>query len=205
MNDERMIELLKQADAAGGPPHVPEIAAAGIRRRIRRRRAIVSGASVAVAAVLLVVGLRHVPGTGRTTDPQTQRIASLEAQVRQLKAQTEETLSLVRDVLAKERQQDRLHALEAELASIPDPAEQMKQQAEKTAFTLVYQADRMYRETNQVQSAIDTYEQVIRLFPQNHWAEVAKQRVTEIKESRVNKSGTKGETKWQVRNETPLV
>ena len=74
-----------------------------------------------------------------------------------------------------------MRALEAELASIPDPAEQMKQRDEKTAFTLVYQADRMYREMNQAQSAIETYEQVIRLYPQNHWAEVARQRITEIK------------------------
>lgn len=206
MNDKRLSELLRQADAAVGPPHLTGIGAAGIRRRIHRRRVAAGGVSTAVAAMLLVAALWHIPGSAkRMTGPQNQRIASLEDQVKQLKTQSEETLTLVRDVLAKERQQDRLNALEAELASIPDPVEQMKQQADKTAFTLVYQADRMYREMNQAESAVETYEQVIRLYPQNRWAEVAKQRIAEIKDSRTNKSGTQGETKWQHQSETPLV
>ncbi len=197
MNDERMIELLKQADAGFGPPRPANIGAAAIRARIRRRRAVTGGMCGIAATVLLLTALWLVPGgTNRGTTGQDQRIASLEEQVRELKTQTEQTLALVRDVLAQERQQDRLRALETELASIPDPVERMNQQAEKTAFALVYQADRMYREMNQVQSAIETYEQVIRLYPQNHWAEVAKQRISEIKDSRTNKPGLRGETQW---------
>lgn len=205
MNDERIVELLKQADAAVGPPRVAGIGAAGVRRRIRHRRVVSGGVLAVVTAVLLIVGLQYVPGGAkRTMKGPEQRIASLEDQVRQLRAQSEETLALVRDVLAKERQQDRLHALQTELASIPDPVERMKQQADKTAFSLVYQADRMYREMNQAQSAVETYEQVIRLFPQNHWADVAKERIAEIKDSRTNKPGVRGETKWN-QSMTPLV
>ena len=206
MNDERMSELLKQADAAVGSPRFAGVRAAGVRRRIRHRRIMAGGVSAIAAAVLLTaVSLGHIPSVAkRVTGGKEQRMASLEDQVKQLQAQTEATLALVRDVIAKERQQERLDALEAELASIPDPVEQMEQQADKTAFTLVYQADRMYREMNQAESAVETYEQVIRLFPQNRWAEVAKERISEIKDSR-NKSGTRGETKWQLQSTTPLV
>lgn len=200
MNDERMIELLREVDEAVGPPRVVGMGAAGIRRRIHRRRIMMGGVSAVTAAVLLIVGLWCVAG-GIRQRAQERRIALLENQVRQLKAQSEVALALVRDVVAQER----LRALETELASIPDPVEQMNQQAEKTAFTLVYQANRMYREMNQAQSAVETYEQVIRLFPQNRWAEVAKQRIAEIKDSRTNKSGTRGETKWQHQSETSLV
>jgi hypothetical protein len=204
MNDERITELLQQVDAAAGSPVPTGITAAGIRRRIRHRRCAAGGVFAVTAGGLLIASLWWIHGCNM--DAKQQRITSLEEQVRQLKTQTEETLALVRDVLANERQQDRLAALQAELASIPDPVEQMKQRDEKTAFTLVYQADRMYREMNQVESAVATYEQVIRLYPQDHWADVARQRITEIKNPRTNdKSGTQGETKWQRQSETPLV
>jgi hypothetical protein len=199
MNDERMMELLQQADAADGPPRRIDVSAAGIRRRILRRRIAAGGVFAVTAGALLAVGLWQSPGP--RPDAKEQRIASLEDEVRQLKTRTEETLALIHDVLAKERQQDRLAALETELASIPDPVEQMKERDDKTAFTLVYQADRMYREMNQTRSAVETYEQVIRLYPQNHWAEVARQRIAEIKNPRTNDSGTQGETKWQHQSE----
>jgi hypothetical protein len=202
MNDEQITELLKRADEAAGPPHLSGVTASGVRKRIRHRRLVTGGALAATAGMLLIAGLWSLPHGGGT-DVKEQRIASLEDEVRQLKAQSEETLAMVRDVLAKERQTDRLLALETELARIPDPVEQMKERDDKTAFSLVYQADRMYREMNQTRSAVETYEQVIRLYPQNHWAEVARQRITEIKGNRTNPSGTKGETKWQRQSETP--
>jgi TolA-binding protein len=134
----------------------------------------------------------------RNTAPapeQRQQIASLEEQVERLQAQTDATLRLIQDVLAKERQNQRLAALEAELARIPDPMVELEKQTDKTAFTLLYQADQLYRELNQTESAVEAYEQVIQLFPQNRWADVARERLAGIKKQRINKSKTEGDSR----------
>ncbi len=184
MNEHRIKEWLERVDRAAGPPAYGAVNAARIRRRVRRKQARQVAYPLAVAAVLLLgLGIWSV-GT-RTPQPSAptgeERIASLEEQVRQLQARTESALRLVQDVLAQERQRERLDALEAELASIRDPIEQMRDQADRTAFTLVYQADRFQRELNQTQSAIEAYKQVIRLFPESRWADEARERLARIK------------------------
>jgi len=109
-----------------------------------------------------------------------------QAEVEQLRAQTGATLKLVREVIANQRRRSRLEELEAKLARIPDPLEEMQRQADKTAFILVYQANQMYDELNQKDSAIQTYNRVIELFPQSKWADVARQRLLEMQNNSVN-------------------
>lgn len=197
MSEDRIRELLQNADRAAGPPEFGRISAANLRQRSRRRRLVWLGTPTAAAAVLLfgfsVWRLCSEPG--RSVPQQPDRIASLEERVGQLQAQTDAALKLVHEVLAQERQQQRLAALEAELASIPDPTEEIERQVDKTAFVLVYEADKLYRELNQTESAVEAYEQVIRLFPQNQWANVARERLAEIKKLRINKSKTEGDSK----------
>jgi len=117
------------------------------------------------------------------------RLAMLQAEVQQLRAQTDSTLKLVREVIKRQRRRSRLQELEAKLARIPDPLEEMQRQADKTAFVLVYQANRMYNELDQKDSAIETYNRVIDLFPKSKWADVARRRLAEIQNSSVNKNG----------------
>ena len=110
-----------------------------------------------------------------------------------MRAQTDATLRLVQEVLAKDRQERHLAALEAELASIPDPKVEIERQVDKTAFILVYQADRLYKELNRTESAVEAYKEVIQLFPKNRWADVARERLSQIEQRQINKSDTKGE------------
>ena len=155
--------------------------------------------ATAAAVLLMAFGLWCITTRGPKPVPQQQQqIASLEEQVRQLQAQTDATLRLVQGVLAEERQQQRLAALEAELASIPDPLAELEKQTDRTAFVLVYQADRLYRELNQTESAVEAYEQVIRLFPQNQWAEVARKRLAEIGKQPIKESKTEGDLKCEL-------
>ncbi len=190
MNEDRIRELLESADRAAGPPSYGPVSVARIRKRAHRRRMRRVAFPLAAAAVLLL-GLSIWSVGTRTSQPPVpeseQRIASLEEQVRQLQTQTESALRLVQDVLAQERQQQRLDALETELASIGDPRQEMLTQADKAAFVLVYQADRFYRELKQTQSAIEAYEQVIRVFPESRWAEEAKARLAKIKTNESNR------------------
>ncbi len=134
----------------------------------------------AAAAVAVTVAVLALSTRTPSPEPKPQKIASLEEQVRQLQARTDATLKLVQEVLEKDRQQRRLAALEAELASIPDPMRQVERQVDKAAFVLIYQADRLYKELNQTESAVAAYKEIIQLFPTNRWAEVAKERLAEI-------------------------
>jgi len=196
MSEERIRELLRNADRAAGPPLFGPTSATNLRQRIRRRRLMWLGIPAAAAILLLSVGVWTFCSHPRVpTPPQPERIASLEQQVKQLQAQTDSALKLVQEVLAQERQQRRLDTLEAELASIPDPTEEIERQVGRTAFVLVYEADKLYRELNQTESAVEAYEQVIRLFPKNQWANVARERLAEIKKPRINKSKTEGDSK----------
>jgi tetratricopeptide (TPR) repeat protein len=205
VNDQQIRTLLQKADQAAGPPVYRRPTASGIRRRLRQGRLIrISTPALAAAVVLVATGVGVI--CLRTPEPQPkppsepQRIASLETQVKQLQAQTDATLKLVREVLERDRQERRLAALNAELASIPDPMREMDAQVDETAFLLIYQADRLYKELNQTESAVAQYKEVIQLFPKNRWADVARERLAEIEQHQINKSDSKGETRCEARN-----
>ena len=190
MNDDEIKELLNSADAAAGPVSYGSISAAGIRARARGRRIRLFAFPLTAAAVVFLgvgVHLLHRPAPESATND-ADRIVALEEQIKQLQAQSAETQRLVREVLAAEHQKSRIEALEAELASMRDPAEEMRQQTNEAAYRLLYQADRFYQELNQRQSAIETYEQVIRVFPDSPWAEEARDRLAEIRTHRANRT-----------------
>jgi tetratricopeptide (TPR) repeat protein len=189
VNEEGIKRLLAEVDKTAGEPRFGPVSIAGIHRRVQRRRLVRAGAPVAAAALVLIGVVAWVlcVRTGKP-QPQPQRIASLEEQVRQLQTQTEATLKLVQEVLERDRGERRLAALEAQLASIPDPIKEIDRQVDKTAFILVYQADKLYKELNQTESAVRAYREVIQLFPTNQWADVARERLSQIEQRRINKS-----------------
>ena len=205
MTEDKIKNLLQNADQAAGSPSPVSVNLSTVRRRASRRRFVNLAAPIAAAAMLLIaLGIWHLTtGTaGTTLDPE--KIASIEAEVKQLQARTDAALKLIHEVLDEERRQRRLDELEAQLASIPDPLEEIQKQVDKTAFILVYQADRMYRELNQTDSAVEAYNRVIKLFPENRWAKVARQRLVEIENRKFNKTfnktNLKGDSIWKQQN-----
>jgi len=204
VSEEQVRTLLHKADEIAGNPVFSPVSAARIRRRLQQRRVFRTAVPLAAAAVVTIT-IAMLTRSGQVqTPPQQpqpqQQIASLQEQVNQLKAQTDATLKLVQEVLERDRQQRRLAALEAELASIPDPVRRMEQQVDRSAFLLVYQADRLYKELNQTESAVAAYKEVIQLFPTNQWADVARERLSQIEQRRINKSEDKGEAKCEPRS-----
>jgi vacuolar-type H+-ATPase subunit I/STV1 len=203
VNEEQIQRLLARAEEMAEEPRFRPVTLAGIRQRVRRRHLVRVGIPTAAAAMVLVgVTLWAICAwtTGSPELPQ-QRIASLEDQVKQLQAQTEATLKLVQEVLERDRQDRRLASLQAELARIPDPRKEIEREVDEAAFVLVYQADKLYKELNQTDSAVQAYKDVIQLFPTNQWADVARERLSQIEQRRFNKSDTqKGATAWEPRN-----
>ena len=186
MTEDEIKNLLQQADKTAGGVAPVRVNLSAIRRRAGRRNIINLVAPLASAAVLMVA-LSILVLMFRTAEPtpEQEKIALLETRIKQLQARTDAALGLIQEVLDEERRQSRLDELHAQLASIPDPIEEIRKQVDKTAFILVYQADRLYRELNQTDSAVENYTRVIKLFPENRWAKIARQRLSEI-ENRKN-------------------
>jgi tetratricopeptide (TPR) repeat protein len=201
MTDRKIETLLQQADRTAGKPVQVRVNMTDIRRRANRRRLVHFAGPLATAAVLMV-GLGIWSTSQKTTQPtpEQDKIALLENQVKQLQARTDAAMNLIQEILEQERRQQRLDELDAQLASIPNPIEEMQKQVDKTAFMLVYQADRLYRELNQTGSAVEAYNRVIRLFPENRWAQVARQRLMEIENKPPDQTDSKGDLKWKPQN-----
>jgi TolA-binding protein len=202
MIEDKMKNLLQEADRmASLPSPVSAELSAAVRRRAHRRRFLNLAAPLAAAAVVLIVaGIWSLTIRTTETTPEGERIALLESQLKQLQVRTDAVSNLIQEVLVEEQKQHSLNELEAQLASIPDPLKEIQKQVDKTAFILVYHADRMYRELNRTDSAVETYNRVIELFPKNRWAQVARQRLSEIENRKFNKVEPKGELKWKPQN-----
>jgi len=187
MTEDKIKNLLQEADRmAGLPVPVSVSLSAVVRHRAHRRRFVSLAAPLAAAAVVLIAaGIWNLAfrTPGNTQDKE--KIESLETQLKHLQARTDAALNLIQEVLLEEQKQHSLDELEAQLASIPDPLEEIQKQVDKTAFILVYHADRLYRELNRTDSAVETYNRVIKLFPQNRWAKVARQRLSEIEKQKI--------------------
>ena len=186
MTEYKIKNLLQKADRMAGRPAEVRIDLSALRRRAGRKRlASLAGPVTAAAVLMIALGIWSLGIETPEPTRKQERIVTLETQVKQLMASTDAALSLIHEVLEDERRQNRLDELEAQLASIPDPLEEIRKQVDKTAFILVYQADRLYRELNETESAVETYKRVIRLFPKNQWAAVARERLSEIENRRI--------------------
>ena len=199
MTEEKLKNLLQKADSFAGPADTARIILSTLRKRAYRRHIKYSLAPFAAAAAVLLIAaaIWKFPAKTPETAPGQEKIASLESQIKRLQASTDAAIELIHQVLEQEKRQSQLNKLQAQLASIPDPLEEIQKQVDKTAFILVYQADRLYRELNQTESAVETYKRVIELFPENQWAQVARERLAQIKEKQSYKIDLKGDSKWK--------
>jgi len=200
MTDDKIKQLFEIADRTAGRPLMFPIKAGVIRRRARVRRLVSTTSRVAAAVLIFAVALWGLSDRSTRPTAQQRQIASLQVQVKLLQARADTALKLIEEVLDEERKQDRLAELEAELASIPEPLDEIKKQVDRAAFTLVYEADRMYGELSKRHSAVRAYKRVIELYPQTQSAEIARQRLSEIEDKERRKPDSEGDLIWKPRN-----
>ena len=201
MTEDKLKNLLQKADQSAGIPSPVEVDISTIRQKVKRRqiyRLVYPAAAAAV--VIIAVSLWSLLMPKQETSKEPSQDISIELKIKQLQASTDETINLIHEIIEKEQRQHRLNELNAQLASIPDPLEEIQEEFDRTAFILVYSADRMYKEFNLTDSAVETYRRVIKLFPDNQWAKVARERLEDIKNKRKNNDSSKGESKWKQQN-----
>jgi hypothetical protein len=191
MVEDKLINVLKKADELAGPPTNVLVRASDLRRRVHRRRLTTGATLAAVAIILTMVGIVE---QGRKVQD-SQRIAAIETQMKALQAKTEAALNLISELLEQDRISRQMAQHQTELAGIVGGMERARQQVDKTAFILLYQADQLYLHLNQSGDAAQKYQQVIRLFPQSRSAQIAQQRLNEIKDKTDKQSKPKGDEK----------
>ncbi len=202
MDEIQLKDLLRRADrAAGAPPTGPRDLADRVRQLHVRRRLLVvkvGGAMAALVAVGIGVSVlvakhpvqpvrddRPLNGT-KVTESGCKTWAELDEvrkQIAELRAEADAVLAMVKHLTALQEQEDRLTELRRTSGGL-DPLEDVRQQVEKAAFITLYQADRMYRELNLREAALESYRQVISLFPDTPSAQIAQQRLSEIESSK---------------------
>ena len=187
MVEDRINNILQEADRFSGGYLAPDasVIADSVRSRVRRRRRnlYLRFATSAAAVLIVCVGILNVARQGAVEGDiyaSEKNVAQLQAKVRRLQSEVDSMQIAVRQAIDEEKSNTTLAKLEAELASISDPIEEVQRQVDRAAFIIVYQADRMYRDHNLINAAIESYKRAIEFFPANKWSEVARSRLFEI-------------------------
>jgi len=169
--EARLADRLRRA--APGPQTSPPLRAP--RRRPWRRAALFAAAA---ALVLAAVGLLIRNDLERRA-AQGRRIARLQADVAGCESEIRLRSAAIRRILARERRAA-VDARLADLAARPDPLIQVAAERERAAATMLATADRMYRRLKLRESAVETYQRAVVLFPGTQGASLARQRLSEI-------------------------
>jgi len=200
MTEDKLKNLLQETDRLAGRPETIKVDISVIHKNAQRRKIINIASPLAAAAVLILgVGFMILEAPNADLIEKPIETATTQMKIKQFQASNDATINLIYEILEQERSQQRLKVLKAELAAIPDPIEQMNEELDRTAFILVYSADKMYNELNLTDSAVETYKRVIKLFPDNQWAQVARERLDAIKNAE-NKNRSQGDSKWKQKN-----
>lgn len=186
--DERLTQLLQDADRSALRPKVADTAVliGRIRYRSHQRRVRRTIVGVCAAAVIAVVATMAV-----TIRIEQRRMDRLQRQIADLTEKTDATVAFVQKILSEHDGQQRLARSNQRLAAIPDPISEIQARIDQTAFSMLYQADMLYKQLNLKESAMEAYNRLIEMFPDNRWAQTAKERLKEMEEQ--SKSETKGD------------
>jgi hypothetical protein len=186
MNDDRLRMLIEKADAGVAPPGVEAGELSSIARTLYRRRVRRRLAAAATGVVLLcVVGAWRASlywhGMDKTniavvSPTPAADVTALKEKLAKLEEQIQRQEQIIEHLLAAERS-NRLKAEADELLLRPTGRELLDQQLSQTAGTMFLCADEENKLPAYKQSARESYNLVIKTFPQTVWAEKARERL----------------------------
>lgn len=185
-------KLLRLADAAGGAPPAPggDLAAQVRRLAVRRRRTRIVGAAAAltvaaaVGAALWQAGMvdRRPPAravaVGSTKHAEEDHLLRLRQEVARLRAEADARMRVVRAVESRQDLARRLAQLKSG-ATGSDPIDGIREQTDQAARTMVQHAARTAGQSESA-AAAGRFREVIELFPQSPWADVAREKLSQM-------------------------
>jgi hypothetical protein len=177
-------QLLREADAGARPPaeRVSADLAGSIRSLARRRRSIrmTGGASAAIAGMVVLSFVLYPSQPDQrivtTVAPQSPADAeSLARAMAAVSAEADARMRMVERVVAAGRRTDANRGGRA-----ADPLIAVRREQDRAAFLLIYEADRLARQSSESARAAEEYRRVVTLFPDTRWASVARERLAEL-------------------------
>ena len=185
MEPNTLPQLLRQADReAGGPRPIAGDLPGRVRQLARRRRRILVRNGALAVGLVVTLGVLLGPQLRRQQESVSIPIAnssapSLDNELLALKAEAE---SLRAEILA---------AQPAPARAIPRPVmvtRSVDDELERAAYLIVYQADRYHHELDMPESAIASYRQTIDLFPRTRAAQTARDRLSQLENTKGHQS-----------------
>ncbi len=178
MNDDRLRSLLKSADSAAPAPVYTADLARAVPHAYRRRMTVRIVAGTATAALAMAIVIARIPR--QSIQPASGPIA-----VDPSPAAAVDLAALNREAQLHGQIAERLWAAErlrqgmARAQSSPDPLAAIGRTLDRASLVAFDRADQLAAE-RQFAAAAEEFQQTIRLFPQTHWAAVARQRLAEL-------------------------
>jgi hypothetical protein len=173
-------QLLTDADATATSP-VERIGNMGERVRSiarRRRNACVfaSAAASLVVALSVLFALRpQFAGPVVRDDAPPPSPDAVEEVIAALDAEADARMAIVERLVAAEH-----HRALARRSRAPDPLLAVRREQDQAAYMLIYEADRIAQKRSERARATEKYRRVLALFPETHWASLARERLVEL-------------------------
>ena len=160
MNEQALRQLLMDADAASDAPATSHDLAARVQKRLRRRRQTqMAGASILVCA-MLAVGLM-IQSNWNSRPAHVAQSSKAKAELALIRLEADAQAATVNRLVQYQKSVDARTAA-ARKFERGEPRERLQEQREKAARLLTQDGE---------------YRRVIQLFPETHWASVARQRL----------------------------
>ncbi|MFQ5410696.1 MAG: hypothetical protein ACE5EC_00295 [Phycisphaerae bacterium] len=202
MNRESLDILLMQADGDATTPQFDSgelcasvYALADRRRRIRRGGAVTLAVTLVCGTGLWLNGMRTDRVTpvvlqseiGPSVSPSSVDPETLKREIRQLRAEADGSLRIVRRMIESRARNARLSAYRKR-AAVADSLMTVRSEAEVAARIMVEHADRLARRSQTQASAVRAWRRTIDLFPKTVWARIARERISNTQNEQGDKT-----------------
>jgi hypothetical protein len=171
-------QLLKDTDAGAIVSPPSEDLPSRVRRAHLHQRRRLRIAQASVGAIVIIAAFLTIPRPHtRQTHPVAIKPAPSVPEHFEAELASLDLTARVHERIADELIANRNPRPQRAITRLHDPTLAMlQQQRDRAALLLVYEADQ-YRKQNDPQQATAAYQRTIELFPQSHWANIARQRL----------------------------